>query len=111
MGFHYVLRMGAIFAIFAAFNFWFPVLTGLSLEELLLKCTSSLCLWPLILLSSLSTLRASRNASALHRLPGLIYSVKPGLFFREAYKDYFCNYVYYSSDGCSDEEKQGYQVK
>merc|ERR1712113_1340175 len=31
--FHYVLRMGAIFAIFAAFNFWFPVLTGLSLRR------------------------------------------------------------------------------
>merc|ERR1711918_285862 len=25
--------MGAIFAIFAAFNFWFPVLTGLSLRR------------------------------------------------------------------------------
>merc|ERR1711994_290322 len=31
--FHYVLRMGAIFAIFAAFNFWFPVLPGLSLSR------------------------------------------------------------------------------
>merc|ERR1712240_727197 len=35
--FHYVLRMGAIFAIFAGFTFWFPVLTGLSLKDSLSK--------------------------------------------------------------------------
>lgn len=35
--FHYVLRLGTVFALFAAFNHWFPLLTGLTLHPRLTK--------------------------------------------------------------------------
>jgi cytochrome c oxidase subunit 1 len=35
--FHYVLRMGIVFAIFSGFNYWFPLLTGIALNEFLGK--------------------------------------------------------------------------
>jgi len=31
--FHYVLSIGAVFAMFAGFFFWYPIITGVGLHE------------------------------------------------------------------------------
>merc|ERR1711933_145443 len=66
--------MGAVFAIFAGFTFWFPVLTGLTMNSALL--------------------RISWYAPTLHGLPRFIHSLKPSFFLWEVNENCFCCDVY-----------------
>ncbi len=38
--FHYVLSLGAVFAIFAGFYYWFEKMWGVRYNEFLARCTS-----------------------------------------------------------------------
>merc|ERR1712029_1091893 len=68
--FHYVLRIGAVFAIFAGFVNWFPLITGLVLRERSLK----------LHIHADAYARANRNTTTLLGLPGLYDRVE---FYRK----------------------------
>merc|ERR1711994_1150207 len=85
--FHYVLRMGAVFALIAAFVNWFPLITGLTINPKLLKIQFftifigvNLTFFPIHFLSGYT--------SAIFRLPGQIYIMKCCC---ENWVNYFCS--------------------
>ena len=58
--FHYTMSLGAVFAIFAGFYYWFPKMTGYMYDERSPSCTSGCC-------SSASTWSSSRSTSSAWR--------------------------------------------
>ncbi len=69
--FHYVLSLGAVFAIFAGWYYWFPKMTGYMYNEFVGK----LHFWVMFVGVNLDVLPAAlprprRHAAPLHRLSG-----------------------------------------
>jgi cytochrome c oxidase subunit 1 len=75
--FHYVLRIGAVFALIGGFVNWFPIIFRLTMNPILLK-VQFLCIFLGVNLTffSYTLLRASRNATPLFRLSWFLCGLK-----------------------------------
>ena len=74
--FHYVLSLGAVFAIFAGFYYWFPKMTGKLIPESLGKIHFDYLCWRERHLFSDAFCRSCRNASAHSGLYGRLHRME-----------------------------------
>ncbi len=81
--FHYVLSLGAVFAIFAAWYYWFPKMTGYMYSLVIARAPLLGHLrgrQPDLLPAAFP--RAGRHAAPLHRLSGCVCRLEPRLVLR-----------------------------
>merc|ERR1712066_923616 len=75
--FHYVLRIGAVFALIGRFIHWFPLITGLTLHHPLSKVQFGLIFFSVNLtFFSYTFFRSCGHTSPLFGLPRYVYNMK-----------------------------------
>ena len=93
--FHYVLSMGAVFAIFAGFYYWFEKLLVLTYNEVLGRFIFDCFLLVLILtFFPMHFLGLSGNASSNSWLSRTFYILKYYIFFWFKRNSYFNNFIF-----------------
>jgi len=86
--FHYVLRMGAVFGIFAAFTHWYPLFSGLTLHRLWTKVQFLLIFIGVNLTFFSSTFSWFKGyTSTIFWLSRCIYKMKCSFFY------WFCSFI------------------
>merc|ERR1719511_167203 len=87
--FHYVLRIGAVFALIGGIVHWFPLFTGLALHHPLSKIQFGLMFFSVNLtFFSYTFFRSCRNTSTLLRLPRYVHNLK---YIGKNRFSYFCS--------------------
>ena len=93
--FHYVLRMGAVFAIFATMFHWFPLFTGIVPNERWIKIQFIIIFIGVNITFSSTLSRAQWNTTSILWLSRYIYNMKHIIIHRSNNLFYCSSNIYF----------------